>query len=281
MLQAMPLAHDRSCAASDPLGGDMEHEVHVGQHWTFFGRLLPERLPLKIELPGAVVDIPDFGLAFEMYCGIADAQFVADVTTTKGTVDIHTLRNVVEQQIRATTDLIGYINGFGYDIETISTICRETGERCIFGFVIPLLSQRRGGVFVQSLDPAIYSAVLGEVGARIVLANFREAIKVPVDSGFFCYRALDAMMQSVKLNENEKEQKAWGRLWAALNVERSVTNVIKKLADAQRHGRQTTTTDDERGAVFRTTDEIIKRYLAYLARGRSQLSEAEFPRFVE
>jgi hypothetical protein len=94
--------------------------------WTFFGRILPERIPMRMELPPATVEQTDFGLTYETHVGIADGQFVADVIITKGAVDIHTLRNLIERHLRTTTDLIGYQNGFGYDVEVIATVCRET-----------------------------------------------------------------------------------------------------------------------------------------------------------
>ena len=113
--------------------------------WTFFDRVLPERIPMTMELPAATLEYTDFGLIYETHVRIADGQFVADVTIAKGAVDIHTLRNLIERHIRATADLISYQNGFGYDVEVIAAVCRETGEPCIFGPVIPVLSQRRGG----------------------------------------------------------------------------------------------------------------------------------------
>ena len=135
--------------------------------WTFFGRILPERIPMRMELPPATVEQTDFGLTYETHVGIADGQFVADVIITKGAVDIHTLRNLIERHLRTTTDLIGYQNGFGYDVEVIATVCRDTGERCIFGPVIPVLSQRRGGAFATSIEGELYLAVLKEVSAQI------------------------------------------------------------------------------------------------------------------
>src|SRR5208282_5342029 len=99
----------------------------------------------RVEFPASSSSVAGFGLGYDTHVGIADGQIIADVSITQGSTDIHTLRNIIEQDIRMTTDLIGYLNGIAYDVDLISAVCRDTGERCVFGPAIPILSQRRGG----------------------------------------------------------------------------------------------------------------------------------------
>jgi hypothetical protein len=245
--------------------------------WTFFGRVLPERVPLRMDLPKVTYTVAEFGLAYEAHVGIADGQFVADVTVTQGDVDIHTLRNLIGQNIRSTTDLIGYQNGFAYDVEVISAVSIDTGDRCIFGVTIPVLSERRGGVFATAIDAALLLAVGQERGAQIALANFREAIKVAVDSGFFCFRGIEAMMQSMRASDSEKDSVVWDRFRTALVVERAAVDYVQARADTPRHGRPSAITDAERTTALRLTDEMIRRYLEYLVRAKTPLSVGEFP----
>ena len=244
--------------------------------WFFFGRVTPERFPLRAEIPEATYSQPDLGLVYASHVGIADGQFVADVRVTQGDADIDTLRNLVQGSIRQFTDLIGYQNGFAFDVEVISAASRDTGERCVFGVTIPVLSERRGGVFTNAVDGALLIAVGQSHGAQIALANFREAIKVAADTGFFCYRSIEAMMQSMRASESEKDAVVWERFRTALCVDRSALSYVKGHADAPRHGRSAAITDTTRAAVFRLTDEIIRRYLEYLVRGKTPLPIDEF-----
>ena len=174
------------------------------------------------------------------------------------------------------TDLVGYLNGFAYDVEVISAVCRHTGRRCVFGFTIPVLADRRGGVLAREIDGALVTAIHEEVGARIALANFREAIRVPIDSCFFCYRAVEAMMQSIRVDDSEKDRLAWERFRSALRVEKSAIDYVKGHADTPRHGRPSAITDAERAIIFRLTDEMITRYLHFIVRGKVPLLESEF-----
>jgi hypothetical protein len=74
--------------------------------WTFFGRILPERIPLSITPPERTAHAPDFGLRYRVKIQIADAQFIAPTVIESGQIDVHSLRNLVENDIRIATDLV-------------------------------------------------------------------------------------------------------------------------------------------------------------------------------
>ena len=244
--------------------------------WIFFGRVLPERFPLSVSLPTATVKQPELGIVYDSHVGIAEGQLVAEVTVTEGDVDIQTLRNLTERDIRLMTDMTGYQNGMAHDIEIISAFCRETAERCVFGVTVPILSERREGKFQTLIDGPLWLAYASDTGARLALSDFREAIKRAADTGFFCYRAVESMMQGLR-PPNASDSAAWAHFRATLHVDRSALDYIKGHADAARHGRPGGVTDAERAKVFQLADEIIRRYLEYLVRDNRRLSEAEFP----
>jgi hypothetical protein len=88
---------------------------------------------------------------------------------------------------------------------------------------------------------------------------------------------VDAMMQSMKANpECEKDGPAWETLRARLLIDRSAIDKIKKHADDARHGKVATINAADHAEVFRLTDEIIRRYLEYLRRGKTPLLSSEF-----
>jgi hypothetical protein len=58
-----------------------------------------------------------------------------------------------------------------------------------------------------------------------------------IGTGFHCYRAIDAMMQSMKDIENDKDEAAWTRLRDRLRVKRTPIDVVKAHADLPRHGK--------------------------------------------
>jgi hypothetical protein len=86
------------------------------------------------------------------------------------------------------------------------------------------------------------------------------------------------MMQSIRLG-GEKETHAWGRLREALRVDRGALDYVKRHSDFPRHGKPWSISNEERARVFTITDEVIRRYLEWLVRGKQPLPETEFSVF--
>jgi hypothetical protein len=101
-------------------------------------------------------------------------------------------------------------------------------------------------------------------------------MRVPVDTAFFCYRAIEAIMQSMKAAPNAADALGWERLRSNLRVEADYLKAIKKHGDHPRHGRVSAISDAERAEVFRMTDPVLSRFLEYLVRGRQALEASEF-----
>jgi hypothetical protein len=243
--------------------------------WTFFGRVLPERFPLSVTLPEQRAEVAEFGLHYRATIQIDKGQFVIPVIIESGQVDVFTLRNIVENDMRTVTDLIGYVDGISFDIDTISTLSDE-GPSVIFGIETPVLRETRQPQ-TATIESDLLKAVSDEIPARLVLADFREAIRNPVGTGFFCYRAIEAMMQSMKARPDDKDDPAWDMLRSRLQLTIPAIYAIKGHADYPRHGKVSSISDADRAKVFRLTDQIVERYLAYLRGGKVPLTSSDFP----
>jgi hypothetical protein len=248
-------------------------------HWTFFGRVIPERHPLRFQPPDTSLVFSDPPLSIKLSVGIADGQILADVEITSGNVEVHRLQNLIELQLRFYTDFVGYKWGGSFDIDMIGAVCRDTGERCVFGVIIPVLNDKRKGD-KNEIDSLEFSLLSADVSTRIALANFREAIRMPVETGFYCFRAVETMMQSMKTHPNENDKEAWLKFRSALRVDRSFIDQIKIHADLPRHGKPSAISDAERSLVFLATDTIMDRYLKYVIAGRNGLPETDFDMLV-
>jgi hypothetical protein len=128
--------------------------------WTFVGRILPERVPLKIGTPlSSSNEVEALDLAYDCCIGIADSQVYADITVTRGNPNLNTLRNLAEGSIRAITDLIGYLHGMSFDVDIVSAISRETGE-------LP-----KTAWIVQKIDSAAFSLQHGTLRPRLCMGH--------------------------------------------------------------------------------------------------------------
>ena len=146
---------------------------------------------------------------------------------TEANTDLPTLCNFAADIVGPLVDLISYRTGCGFEIEIISATNKETTEWAVFGIEIPILAQARtqhgeehgvkrheSGVQLHEISAAHLQAITGDVYAQIVLANFRAAMRVPVETGLYCYRAIEAMMLSMKSDPNDTDNAAWEKLSA-------------------------------------------------------------------
>ena len=160
--------------------------------WTFFGRTLPERIPVTVGTPiTASATVDSLGITFDYRLTVTDSQAMVDIAITRGQSDTATMRNLAKDCIRTVTDLVGYKHGVCFDIDVISGVCQETGEWEVFGIGIPVLRTRRKPEDFGPIDSKLVEAVHRDVPAQMALADFREAMRVPVGTGLFCYRAIE------------------------------------------------------------------------------------------
>ena len=214
--------------------------------------------------------------AHKFRVAIHSSQCIVDLEIEDGeTLDIFSLRNIAADAVGTLTDLVGYQHAICFDVEILSAIRRDNDEWFVFGIDIPALAARRvGNPSEISTDRLI--AVTQNIPAMMVLADFRKAIRDPVGTGFYCYRCLEAMMQSMKEKDDEKDAVAWEQLRERLQIDRSAIDAVKAHADFPRHGRPSQISDAQRARVFDLTDEMIRRFLSYLTGGKRPLSENDF-----
>ena len=228
-------------------------------------------------------EVVGLGIKMDVSLCIADGQLVCYTTVTQGSADADTVRNLTEMEIRSVVDLCGYLHGIRYDIDIISAVDLETGDRVVFGVNIPVLTERRKDAKAGDYPPPgslpgeLLQAVKSEPAAQIVLQEFREAMGFAIGTGFHCYRAIEAMMQSIRTSDTEREATAWDRLRQLLHLDRGAIELIKDHADRPRHGRPSSISNADRAKLFEITDEIVRRYLYYLSRGKAPLPVADFP----
>lgn len=239
--------------------------------WTFFGRILPERVTISIQFPMMEVEIPLHGARLSVDLNIHQCQVIAMVKVTSGSIEVFDLRNVIEEHCRSVTDVIGFKSGMSFDVDIIS--CMDVaGNWRIFASEIPILFEKKKHAGLQITIEEL-GAILTNPHARIALADFREAMRVPLQTGFFCYRCIETMMQSMKSAQVDKDSLVWEKLRSSLRIEQEAIRFVKGHADWARHGRTGNITDAERAEIFSLTDEIISRYITFLQGGSLPLSQ--------
>ena len=161
--------------------------------YIFTGRVIPERAVLDInEIPFKTLaseDVPEGELFIEILKSQISARFLAAIQVR----NIFTLRNTIEDAVRMLLDVAGYFNGYGYDVEIVQMVHSDSSLKQVFGIDVPALTGvcEKAGITYND----IFLALLKKDGGflRHALADVREAIKSPRDTGFFCFRAIESL----------------------------------------------------------------------------------------
>jgi hypothetical protein len=178
----------------------------MGDTWTFFGKVHPERVAATCGPLENVAELREFGLKFGFCIAIQSSQVIVDVRLLEGAEpDLLSLRNFVVREVSSLTDIIGYMKGYHLSVEIISAVKQGTGFHHVFSVDIPILAERRRENS-NSLSMKTLAAVGHSLFAQRALQDFQYAMREPIDTGFYCYRALEAMMQSFRKPEEDKKK---------------------------------------------------------------------------
>ena len=239
--------------------------------YTFNGKILPERAnvsisPLNINMEAIDTDIS--GTA-TIYIFVSQVSIILN---TNSDSDLPTLKNYMEYLVRTYIDAYGYLSGRGYDVE-ITSVVNPEGNYTVFGVGIPELeeSQNDRPLSFQQLVTAMSKSY----HLHRALGDLREAIRSPLDTGFFCYRAIESIRQNFKKEDND-DAKSWENLRKSLLIDRNWIDQVKKFADPVRHGDTTYISGEDRILVMQHAWKVIDRFCLYVHRDFNDLSENEF-----
>lgn len=177
-----------------------------------------------------------------------------DVPDSDSEVDLETLRNLVHTAVRPMLDAVGFNQGAAYDLDVTSAVL-PSGEHVGFQARIETL----GTPSRNHLLPVQEMLTLAGEDTCLTqaLADLREAIKQPTDTGFFCLRAVEALSHHWNVAKNRKRHE----LEKCLRIDPQVWEFLKKLADKRRHGNVSTgISAADRFTALRVAWLVVERF---------------------
>lgn len=237
-------------------------------HYVFSGVVYPERAHLEL---GAPIQLGyrnvDFDVLGNVQLSIYKNQIILDFTTANRILDILTLRNLMTDFVASVVDIAGFSGVVGYevDLRSVCSIHEQTTE--VFGVDIPGLSIRNDEIRKYEISDLL--SLCGSVGLfRRALSDFKNAIRHPIDTGFFCYRAIESILNYVRDADNLKgKPEAINRLNDILNLDPTCIELVRDLGGDVRHGKIVSITGSQRHQAIRVTREILQRFVVHLKSG--------------
>jgi hypothetical protein len=240
----------------------------MSYRYTFTGVIHPERAAVSVSTTGWNLHGPTAGIDGRLAVTIAVSQVTALFESDTEVSDLATLRNHVSDAIRIAVDAVGFLNGCGYDVEIVQLVPPEGNVPIVFGVDIPALQTNPAELsrrFTELIE------LFGESRSSHLqrcLADLREAIRSPKDTGFFCYRGIESLRQFFVLELGVKgDKESWETLRKALGIDRAPIDYVKEFADPVRHGKSKPISDAERAEVFRRTWEVVGRFIEFARAG--------------
>lgn len=180
--------------------------------------------------------------------------------------DILDLRNLVKYVLLNELAIVGFLQGYTYELD-VSRVCnRERGIDFVFGIDVPCIGLRNQNMDKASMHNLIREKSIGEAGVFIhrCFQDLTMAMKSAEDTGFYCYRALEALRQhciaKFKLPA-EKKGEQWKKLREIAKCDEATTREIEAAAAHTRHGGVTPITDAERQKLFLNTWNVVEGYM--------------------
>lgn len=189
--------------------------------------------------------------------------------------DIATFRNQMTTICKSIYHAASFLNGRHLSVELTSLTEVETHRFWTFSDEVPDLQRtaHERPVPIEELTKlAITNAYL-----RISLNDLSNAITSPNDTGFYCYRAVEALMQEFKLPDERDNGRAWKRLRDALQVTQNWIGPLIRASKATRHGEVKALSGQERVLLMQQSWTLVYRFACLRSRGIATLPTSEFP----
>ncbi len=233
--------------------------------YLFEGVVHPERAQITLQLPPLGFRHLTSGTEAVAHVSIVLNQIALWVESPTEW-DIFDLRNVARSILQNELAIVGYLKGYAYDVEIRRVLHRALGIDYVFGIDIPCIAARRGEIKLAEEVEKIRAKTAGDAGIYLhrCLADLMAAMKTPDDTGFYCYRAVEALRQycivRYSLNpENRSEQ--WRKVREIAGCEEQILRDIKAAADPVRHGAIVGVASADREAIFTKTWDVVDGFI--------------------
>lgn len=228
------------------------------------GTVLPERARIDHQ----------FGLKFSHFGTGNSGSMTVSIICNKVMVWLETpiewevldIRNLVKYSLLNELAVVGFLHGYTYELD-VSRICnRERGIDAVFGIEVSCIALRNQNLDKTSLHIIIREKSVGEAGVFLhrCFQDLSMAMKSPEDTGFYCYRALEALRQHciVKFSlPADKKGDQWRKLREIAKCDEVTTREIEAAAAHTRHGGVTPITDIELQNLLLNTWNVVEEYV--------------------
>jgi hypothetical protein len=247
--------------------------------YIFAARSRPETAIVRFEVRNPPLRLKIAGIEnqeCEVSLLLSGGLFSAVAVVTQQPInDIATFRNQIATICRSIYDAATFMQGQAVGIEIVSLTEVDTGRFWTFLDKVPQLSDSASQRPLST--EAFFNLAISNVRLRSALGDLKDAITSPNDTGFYCYRAIETLMQDFKQVGETESKKAWERFREALRITQDWIKPLTDSSVSNRHGELKPISGSERILLMQRSWEITYRFVCLRLRDAAVLPEAEFP----
>ncbi len=242
--------------------------------YILYGKILPERVNWSFKVENVILSEPDFGYKYNVSLFVDLSIITVHVKSDNEIIELDSLRNFIRDYIRLFCDSYGYIKGYAYDLEITSIFDITNSKSTIFGVQIYELEQESSKRPIQKFGDMVNIMSNGQNNElRLSLNNLRLAIQHPTDTGMYCYRAIESLMQYFNNNDNDA---TWKMFRDNLNISKIFLKPIMDKSWPSRHGKPIPITHNERVDVMKRAWAVVDRFVIYAKSNHLPLDKIQY-----
>jgi hypothetical protein len=232
--------------------------------YIFIGRVYPERAAVSFEgnTNFAGVGLGDDVPTSEVTVEISQSQITARMICPSPIKNIFTARNIVQDCAQTMLDALNFFHGCGFQMEITQVIPPSGLMSNLFIPQIPAVAEivRAAGLMPGDIINLMNSSQQWHL--RRALSDLCSAARSPVDTGFYCFRAIETLKNGLAHAQgaDPESKKAWKLFREHYGVEENQIRRIQDFAKGPRHGNVQhllELSDSTRAELFTITWQIV------------------------
>lgn len=231
----------------------------------FSGVVHPERAQLTISRLSFSIPDEEGSTSTEGFSEVVNNQYFAVVRSNEQ--NIYTLRNEVRRSSEEILSIMGFLKGYAYTLEIVKVYNENTDGYEVFGIDTPVIAKRNERIDLNEALREIMRLSSRSDCAYLAgcLKDLTSSMRYPIDTGFFCYRAIESLRQACAYqSEGKKNKQQWEGLSKMTGKAEGDIALIRKYAHPARHGDPIPISDEDRAELFENAWDIVEQYLNHL-----------------
>ncbi len=244
--------------------------------YVFLARIRPETASIQLDVKNPPLTLRVGGTEAgecTLRLLLAGSDVALHVTTSDEVRDLGTLKNQIQTVTNAIFDATTYYTGLVVTVEITSVVVPHPW---LARFEVKSEAVAAAAAGTAVAQDVFFNLAVESVDLRSALADLREAIRSPNDTGFFAYRAVETIMQAFRSSAQEESRTVWPRFRSTLRLSEPYLKSMTPFSTLNRHGTISPLSGQVREELIIKARTVIHRYASYLASGKKELEPSAF-----